>query len=176
MVDVMPYAQALFEIANESNDDEQVGKELKDLADLWSKNQDLIQFLKHPKVKREEKEKLLESILQDSKDATVSRFIRVCNQHDVVAYMPEIYQGYLKVFNKAHAIEVVEVESATDLDAKQCGNLKEVLAKKLNKTIQLNVKVDPSLIAGLRVRTNEFVLDNTILSKANSMKEKIKNN
>ena len=176
MVDVMPYAQALFEIANESNDDEQVGKKLKDLADLWSKNQDLIQFLKHPKVKREEKEKLLESILQDSKDTTVSRFIRVCNQHDVVAYMPEIYQGYLKVFNKAHAIEVVEVESATDLDAKQCENLKEVLAKKLNKTIQLNVKVDPSLIAGLRVRTNEFVLDNTILSKANSMKEKIKNN
>ena len=54
--------------------------------------------------------------------------------------------------------------------------MESVLAKKLKKTVRLNVKVNPDLIAGLRVHTSEFVLDNTVLTRANSMKEQIKKN
>lgn len=70
----------------------------------------------------------------------------------------------------------MDVESASELDAKQIQDLESVLAKKLKKTVRLNVKVNPDLIAGLRVHTSEFVLDNTVLTRANSMKEQIKKN
>ncbi len=176
MVDVRPYAQALFEIASENKEDEKIKSALKDLADLWAKNPEWVALLRHPKVKREEKKQMLDQVLTDSIPNVLQRFLHVCIKQDVASYLPEIHQAYEKIYNEANAIEWVEVESATALDESQESQLKDVLAKKLNKTIQLNIKVNPALIAGLRVKTSEFVLDNTILSKADSMKEKIKKN
>ena len=175
MVDFMPYAQALFEVATEAQKDVSIGQEIQELAEVWSSNQELVQVFKHPKVKREEKKELLQ-ILGENVDPILFRFLLVLNQHDVLGYLPEIAAAYTKCFNKAHAIEIVDVESASELDAKQIQDLESVLAKKLKKTVRLNVKVNPDLIAGLRVHTSEFVLDNTVLTRANSMKEQIKKN
>lgn len=176
MVDFMPYAQALFEVATEAQKDVSIGQEVQELAEVWSSNQELVQVFKHPKVKREEKKELLQKILGENVDPILFRFLLVLNQHDVLGYLPEIAAAYTKCFNKAHAIEIVDVESASELDAKQIQDLESVLAKKLKKTVRLNVKVNPDLIAGLRVHTSEFVLDNTVLTRANSMKEQIKKN
>lgn len=176
MVDIRPYAQALFEIASENKEDEKIKLALKDLADLWEQNPEWVALLRHPKVKREEKKQMMDQVLSDSIPDVLLRFLSVCNKQDVVSYLPEIYQAYLKIYNDENAIEWVDVESASALDEIQENQLKAVLAKKLNKTIQLNIKVNPALIAGLRIKTSEFVLDNTILSKADSMKEKIKKN
>lgn len=176
MVDFMPYAQALFEVATEAQKDVSIGQEIQELAEVWSSNQELVQVFKHPKVKREEKKELLQKILGENVDPILFRFLLVLNQHDVLGYLPEIAAAYTKCFNKAHAIEIVDVESASELDAKQIQDLESVLAKKLKKTVRLNVKVNPDLIAGLRVHTSEFVLDNTVLTRANSMKEQIKKN
>lgn len=176
MVDVRPYAQALFEIASENKEDASMEASLKDLASIWENNPEWISLLRHPKIKREEKKEMIDTLLKDSVDPVLLRFLYVCNMHDVAAYLPEIYQAYIKIYNEANAIEWVDVECASALDQSQKDQLKAVLAKKLNKTIQLNISVNPALIAGLRVKTSEFVLDNTILSKADSMKEKIKKN
>ena len=69
---------------------------------------------------------------------------------------------------------MVEVYSAAALDPKQVEDLKKVLSERLHKTVELDVKVDPKLIAGLKVQTADFVLDNTVLARANEMKEQIK--
>jgi F0F1-type ATP synthase delta subunit len=49
-----------------------------------------------------------------------------------------------------------------------------MLEKKMNKKVELDIKEDPSLIAGLRVQTSRFVLDNSALARLNAMKEKLK--
>lgn len=175
MVDIRPYAQALFEIASENKEDEKIKLALKDLADLWEQNPEWV-ALTSSKSKKRRKKQMMDQVLSDSIPDVLLRFLSVCNKQDVVSYLPEIYQAYLKIYNDENAIEWVDVESASALDEIQENQLKAVLAKKLNKTIQLNIKVNPALIAGLRIKTSEFVLDNTILSKADSMKEKIKKN
>jgi F0F1-type ATP synthase delta subunit len=53
-------------------------------------------------------------------------------------------------------------------------SLKAMLEKKMNKKVELDIKEDPSLIAGLRVQTSRFVLDNSALARLNAMKEKLK--
>ena len=85
-----------------------------------------------------------------------------------------IYEAYKKCYDKYHHIEMVEVYSAAALDPKQVEDLKKVLSERLHKTVELDVKVDPKLIAGLKVQTADFVLDNTVLARANEMKEQIK--
>ena len=44
---------------------------------------------------------------------------------------------------------------------------------KKNKTLELEVQVDPSLIAGIKVQASDLVMDNTLVAKINAMKEAI---
>lgn len=174
MMDMMPYAQALFEIGVESQKDAIYLEQLKECAKVWISDKELVAILKHPKIKREQKEQILSACFEKEIDPIVFRFLRVLNQHDLCAYIPEIYQAYKNCYDKYHQIEMVEVYSAASLDAKQVDDLKKVLSVRLHKTIELDVKVDPKLIAGLKVQTADFVLDNTVLARANEMKEQIK--
>ena len=76
MVDFMPYAQALFEVATEAQKDVSIGQEIQELAEVWSSNQELVQVFKHPKVKREEKKELLQKFagLQPKEESFFDRF------------------------------------------------------------------------------------------------------
>lgn len=173
MVDMMPFAQALYEVGSESKKDALFQEQLKELNDVWQDNEEWVQVLKHPKIKREDKEALMKEIIGSDIDEILWRFLRVLIKNDVAAYLPKIYQDYEKCFNDAHHIEYVDVESASKLSDKQVKDLKRVLSKKLHKTVEINVIINPVLIAGLRVRTQNLILDNTVLSKAEMMKERI---
>ena len=94
--------------------------------------------------------------------------------HDVSAYIPEIFLAYREYYYKDHQIEVVNVTSASELDEQQMKALKALLTQKLKKNVELLINTDKSLIAGLRVQTSQFVLDNTIVSRAEAMKERMK--
>ncbi len=63
--------------------------------------------------------------------------------------------------------------SASKLGEDQLSRLKEMLEKKLNKTLELEVQVDSSLIAGIKVQANDLVMDNTVIAKIDAMKEAI---
>lgn len=172
MVDVKPYAQALFEIAQETSKEELYKDQLKKLSQIWKENPELILLLKHPKVTHEQKKEVLQEIISEE-DEGLQRFIYVCNSYDVAAYLPEIYRLYVSAYYKAMNIEIVKVKSASELEPSQQEALTDVLSKKLNKKVELSIQVDPSLIAGLRVQTQEFVLDNTVVSKVQAMKEEV---
>ena len=51
--------------------------------------------------------------------------------------------------------------------------LNVILETKLNKTVELDIAIKPELIAGMKVCTRDMVLDNTVLSRLEAIKEKI---
>ena len=121
MVDYTPYAQALFELAQDSKQEMAWLSELKQVA-------------------------------------------------QVITSVPDAYE---ECYRKKHRIEIVKVTSASKLDEDQLSRLKEMLEKKMNKTLELEVQVDPSLIAGIKVQANDLVMDNTVIAKIDAMKEAI---
>ncbi len=48
-----------------------------------------------------------------------------------------------------------------------------MLESRLKRKIELTVRVEPDLIAGLRVRARDLVLDNTVRSRLNTMREQL---
>lgn len=174
MVDVSPYSQALYEIAQTNDQSEEVMDRLEELAGIWKSNPELVQFLKHPKVTRVKKQEVLDTVFKQELDPLIYRFNQVLVMHDVSAYIPEILLAYRENYYKDHQIEVVNVTSASELDEQQMKALKALLTQKLKKNVELLINTDKSLIAGLRVQTSQFVLDNTIVSRAEAMKERMK--
>ncbi|MBQ0065998.1 MAG: ATP synthase F1 subunit delta [Firmicutes bacterium] len=169
-----PYAQALFELASEQSKQDEYLDALKELDMVWENAPELAQFLSHPKITTKQKQECLENIFSKDVDPTIYRYLIVLNHHKVIGHFQEIVLAYKELWKEAKNIETVKVESASALEENQIKALKTMLEKKLEKEVELQIKVDESLIAGLRVQTKDFVLDNTVSSRLASMKEQLK--
>lgn len=168
-----PYATALYELGQETKKIDLFMDQLKQLSDTWMGEKDFILALNHPKIKTEEKKEWLTSLFKGKIDAVLFQFLLVLTEHGVIANLPEIYDAFIVCYREDNQIEEVMVESASALSESQIQALKEMLEKKLNKKIELVIKVNSALIAGLRVRARDVVLDNTLVSKLERMKEQL---
>ena len=117
---------------------------------------------------------MIHSVFQKKLHPVLLRFLEVCIAHDQAGNISQIVSVYEKKRRQANNIELVKVESATTLDQKQTDSLIHVLEERLQKKVELQVEVVPELIAGLRVQTENLVLDNSVLSRMNAIKEKLK--
>ena len=95
------------------------------------------------------------------------------NEHNELSHLDKISDAYEECYRKKHRIEIVKVTSASKIDEDQLSRLKEMLENKMNKTLVLEVQVDPALIAGIKVQANDLVMDNTVIAKIDAMKEAI---
>lgn len=169
----MPYSQALYELAKDAKKEETWMQDLEKLALIWKENPDFVAALAHPKCKKEQKREWIKNLFSTSLDEILYRFLLVMIDHDKIHAFPSLYEAYKQCFQIAHKIERVSVRSASVLDQKQIDSLKAMLESKLNVSVDLDIQVDPTLIAGLRVQTKDLVLDNTVLSKIDAMKESL---
>ena len=169
----IPYANALYELGQETNKTAVFMEELKQLSDTWQAEKEFILALNHPKITTVEKKEWLTSLFKDKIDPVLFQFLLVLTEHGVIANLNDVYKAFVACYREDQQIEEVTIETASALDESQIKALKEMLEKKLNKKIELVIKEDASLIAGLRVRAQDIVLDNTLVSKLDRMKEQL---
>ncbi|WP_281521966.1 ATP synthase F1 subunit delta [Dubosiella newyorkensis] len=170
---MQPYASALFDIAKEDGKEKAYLEDLKELKMVWDENPDFVSALAHPKIDRNTKRQWIEAIFKKESDPTVLNFLKVLVDHSLGYRLDDVYQDYLSLYRKDQGIEEVSVESAQPLSDSQIESLMQLLEKKLKKKIELNITVDPSLIAGIRIKAKDRVIDNTIDTRLSSLKERI---
>ncbi len=171
MLEYTPYAMALLELGKDREEEKKYMEQLCEIANLFDTLPELRQLFSHPNIKNEKKTEIIKTVFESQVDDMVYRFLLVMNEHKMLSHIQEIYQAYVSCYEEKYDIEVVKVVSAIDLEKEQIERLTKVLKEKLNKDIKVNVEVDPSLIAGLKVQTKDMVMDNSIASKIGAMKE-----
>jgi F-type H+-transporting ATPase subunit delta len=67
----------------------------------------------------------------------------------------------------------VEVVSAQELDAEQQRQLSEALGKKLERNINMQVRLDKSLIGGAVIRAGDTVIDGSIRGRLTKLAESL---
>ncbi len=169
----MPYSSALFDLAKEVNKEEYYLEQLEDLSEIWNDNVDFRNALRHPKITKAQKKDWISNLFEKELDDLMYRYLLVMIEHDLIGFIPEIKDAYQMCLKEDRNIETVVVESAIELNTKQISDLKSLFETKLKKTVELEIKVKPELMAGMRVHTKDLALDNSLLSKLNGLKEKL---
>ena len=126
--------------------------------------------LTHPKIHKKEKKTTLETVFQSEIDPMVLNFAKLLIDKSRFQSFHEITKLFIQRYNIENNIEVAYVRSAKPLSDEEIDRLKAMLEKKLNKTVELHMQEDPSLLAGLRIRINDMVLDNTAKSRMDNLK------
>lgn len=169
------YSDALFAIALECHKLDEFKQNLCMMDEQLRLHPEFMRIVTHPKIHKDEKKAALEAVFQSEVDHMVMNFAKLLIDKNRFLNFHEITTQFIQRYHIENNIEVAYVRSAKQLDDEEISRLKQMLEKKLNKTVELKIQEDPALLAGLRIRIKDMVLDNTAKSRMDNLKQRAQN-
>ncbi|MBC6004794.1 F-type ATPase subunit delta [uncultured Clostridium sp.] len=167
------YAEALFQVGEESNSTEKLYNELKAVVDIINVNKEFSNILKSPIVSKEEKKTLITNIFGSTLDNEMLNFMKILADKDrlnLLANMEEAFKALLN--DKNNILEGVAI-TAVPMNEGEVNELQAKLSAKYNKTVVLQNEVDKSILGGVLVRLGNEEIDGTVKNRLDKMKEQL---
>jgi F-type H+-transporting ATPase subunit delta len=164
------YAKALFELADEKKSLDAVAADLKSLRTLIADSDDLRRLLRSPVISRIEQARAMEAVLSKAGAGDlVKRFIGLVADNRRLFALPQMIDAYLAELASRRGEVTAEVVSAQPLDDASRQRLAEALKRVAGQRVTVDLRVDPSLIAGLVVKVGSRMIDSSLRTKLNRM-------
>lgn len=159
-----PYAKAVFQHAKDTNLQDQWSAILAVLAHI-SADEQVQKLLAEPLVTSEQKAeffiniltKQLNSISQEAKN-----FVCLLAENKRLQALPEISFIFEALRAEQDKIKKIVVTSAIPLEAANKETLTTALKKKFNSHVEATWQVDTSVLGGIIIRADDFVIDGSI--------------
>lgn len=170
------YAKALFDFANENEQLEVVQQDLVNVSAILKENEQLRVILNSPVIAPTKKHAIFVKVFQDVLHEIAFTFLNVIIRKKREPILASICDEFMKYYNEAHGIKVVEVTSAYDLSTTMIEKIRQTLAEHTRYTIQIQTKVNPQIIGGVLIKMDDIYVDATISSKINKLKQEFAHN
>lgn len=160
------YAAALFELADERKELDSLAGELKALKGVIADSEDLRRFIRSPLYGRDEQSKAMAAILDKAGAGDlVRRFVMVVARNRRLFALPQMIDAFLAELARRRGEVTAQVVAAQDLSSSQQDALLAALRQAVGAKVQMNLKVDRSLIGGLVVKVGSRMVDTSLRSK-----------
>lgn len=168
------YAKALVAAAETAGQTETVLDELASfVTDVLGANPKLDEVLSSALVTEEDKVALLDKALSGKTTETFLNFLKVAAAHGRLQYLRAVHVAAQEIYNELRGRVLVEVTSATELDAQATERLREALSRALGKEPQLENHVDPELIGGVVLRVGDTVYDGSVSTRLEQVRRQM---
>jgi F-type H+-transporting ATPase subunit delta len=164
------YASALFELADEQGQLDNVAGDLARLLAAIEESSDLRRVLRSPVLDRDEQGKALAAILQAMEvSGLTSNFVGLIAQNRRLFALTEMIDGFLSELARRRGEITAEVTAAKTLSDAQIAALQEALQSSLGGKVTVLPSVDPGLIGGLIVKVGSRMVDTSLRTQLNKM-------
>ncbi|MFH1059245.1 MAG: ATP synthase F1 subunit delta [Pseudomonadota bacterium] len=169
------YARALLEIGREDGKYEQYGQELAAFAGLLDQNPELETALANPAFNFEGRKGVLAAILGKAGfSPIVNNFFKLLMDRGRINVAPGINTVYQDLLDEVNGITRAQVVSAAALGDEEVARLAATLKQVAGREVKLEVKEDPGLIGGVVARIGDLVLDGSVKSQLESLKDSLR--
>lgn len=171
------YAQALYALAQEQKATERVAGDLSNFSALIAESSDLRRFIKSPVFSAQEQEKALVALLaRAGVTGIAANFLRLVAAKRRLFAVEEMIRDYNKLHDHALGLTRAQVIVAEPLKDKHITALKAALAEMMGqgRSVDVAVKVDPSILGGLIVRLGSRMVDASLKTKLNMIRTRMK--
>lgn len=165
-----PYAEALFKACMDQKADLSGATAWVDELAAIASDPQLRQVVDSPRVAGEQILGVITGVARNALPAIASNFLRTVVENGRLRVLPEIAAQFRALVNETKGSSDAVVVSAFDIQPQQLEELGAVLEKRFGRKLQLSVKVDPSLIGGVRVVVGDEVLDTSVKARLEQMK------
>lgn len=166
------YASALFELAKESNELDIVKEELNQINNCLKDNDELYKTLIHPSIEKKDKKAIFSNVFQDCNRLIKNTMMLLIDKNHL-KLIYDINESFIELYREDNDIELAEIYSAKQLTDEELNEIKNMLIKKTNKKIEVKCYVNESLLAGVKVKLQDKVIDNTLINKIEVLRDKI---
>ncbi|MBI3703704.1 MAG: F0F1 ATP synthase subunit delta [Rhizobiales bacterium] len=166
------YATALFELALENKAVDAVKKDLEAFDAMVEGSADLNRLVRSPVFGADEQLKALSAILDKAKiKGLAANFLRVITANRRLFAAREMIRGYRALVARHKGEVSAQITVAEKLSDKNLAALKSALKSVTGgKDIDLDVKVDPTIIGGLVAKVGSRMVDSSLRTKLNAIK------
>lgn len=162
MTAVNVYAKSLIQA---DNNFDAIQNDLSVVRNIMESSNDLKNVLESPVISDVKKNEIIESVFKGQIGEKVLNFLKILVDKKRIGELFKIIEAYEAEIERINNIQRVEVVSAVELNDEQKNKIVEKLQKRFNKTIVPKWVSDEEIIAGLIVKTDDNVIDNSLRKK-----------
>jgi F-type H+-transporting ATPase subunit delta len=169
------YALALFDLAKDENKIAKVEADLKALKAMAAESAELRDVLASPLFKADAKARVLNALAEKGGfDPTTVKFLGFLAAQRRVGALTAIIRSFEDLSATYRGVVRATVTTAVALSAEQAKGLKAALTLSLGKDPEIETRVDPAILGGLKVRVGSRLYDASLKSKLDSLKFALK--
>lgn len=167
------YAQALFEVALELDHLDQIREELEFVAETFKTHPEFYEVFRTPKINKEERKDIIEKIFSDKISKEVLNLLKILIDKRRGTAVSGILSEFVDMVDDHKGVVKAVVESAVALTEAEQTALTEKLAKVTGREVHLKSVVKPEVIGGLIVKIGDKVIDGSVKSRLDIMKDNL---
>ena len=161
-----PYAEAFLQVANESQQTEEIVSQTKEILQLVGDSPELEKTLSSPILEKELKKKILIQLFSDKINNSLLNLLKLLADRQRIGILVPILERFLEIYRENSNIALATVTSAVELSDEQ----KDLITQKISsiagtEKLELVTKTDPALIGGFVASVGSKVIDASIASQ-----------
>ena len=168
-----PYARAVFQLAQESGSFERWSQRLA-IGAAALRNEQVRQLLDDPRRTPAAQVELLVDLCGEPGAPDLANFFRLLADNGRLGVLPEIAAAYETLRDEAEGRIEVEVRSAEPISDTVRASLKSALERRLERAVELENVIDPSLIGGAIIRAGDLVIDGSVRGRLQGLATALK--
>lgn len=167
------YARALFDVASKESDIHQAGRDLAGFDQLVAGHDSLPKILSTPAIPAAKKRAIVEQLIAraGTLSPVVAKLLLLLADRDRLVLLPEISSAYQQRLMDHAKVVRAEIVTAVGLPGDRVAALQQGLANVTGRQVQLESRVDPSIIGGAIARVGSTVYDGSVTRQLEKMKE-----
>jgi F-type H+-transporting ATPase subunit delta len=171
------YAKALLDVAIKEADPVTVERDLAAFADVFAAHEELRRSLTNPVVPVQAKRAVIDQLVARIEPVQpVVKLMRLLADRDRLELLPDLMNAYRERLMDHQNVVRAEVVSTIPLAQDRAALLQRQLGAVTGRTVNLETRVDPSILGGLVARVGTVVYDGSIATQLAKMKERLSEN
>lgn len=155
-----PWAEAFLQVSESRNETEQVIEQVRSLLSLWHESGLLREAMASPVLEVEGKKAALQSLFGENLNASLLNLLRLLADRQRIGMLGPVLERVLDLYREQNDIALATVTSAVALSDEQQSAIREkARAVAGSAQVEIQQRVDPSLIGGFVLSVGSKVLD-----------------
>lgn len=167
-----PYAKAVFELAKADRTLDQWSRMLTSLAGAAAAPK-IRQLLDSPDLSAEVKARRLMDVCGEELNDRARALVEILARNKRLDAIDEIREQFEARKAEEERVLEVEVVTAHALSAEQSDKLREALARKFAREVNLTSRVDTQVIGGAMIRAGDTVIDASLRGRLDKLAESL---
>lgn len=167
------YAETLLELAGREGAEEEYGRLLSDVADLYRSERDFRLFLGTPRIEVRAKKRVLREIFEERVPETFLRFLLVLLEKRRQRQIPAVEEAYRELLDerlgRVHARVVLAVEPDQELREL----VRDRLSSLLDRDVVPHFRTEEEILGGLEVRVGDRVMDGSLRRRLQELRRQL---